>query len=105
MKLTESWSFWWCRRNDRYGTAWETPQPLSEKLLLVALSVFVLPVKIICALACLVSFYAFCRLSILLPANVRDDCVAAAGKVACRLCLLSLGFVRIRWEQVDPDSR
>ena len=87
------------RRHDRYGTGGQDPQPLSEKILLGVLTVLVVPVKVTAALACLVWFYAFCRVSVLIPHQYRGAAVAAAGKLACRLCLLSLGFIHVRWIQ------
>ncbi len=54
------------------------------------------------AFSCLVSFYTFCRLSVLIPVEKRSDAVASAGKIACRLCLLSLGFLSIQWIESEP---
>ena len=88
-----------CRRHDRYGTGGQDPQPLSEKILLGVLTVLLVPVKVTSAVACLVWFYAFCRVSVLIPQQYRGGAVAAAGKLACRLCLLSLGFIHVRWIQ------
>jgi lysophosphatidylcholine acyltransferase/lyso-PAF acetyltransferase len=69
--------------------------------MLGVLSVLVLPFKVLGAASCLVSFYLFCRLSILIPEEKRSNAVAGAGKIACRLCLLSLGFLRVRWINME----
>jgi len=92
------------RRSDRYGTAGNVPQPLSEQILLVVLSILVLPLKVLGALSCLVTFYTFCRLSVLIPEEKRSGAVAKAGKIACRLCLLSLGFISVTWIETGPRS-
>lgn len=86
-----------CRRSDRYGTGGTRPQPVSEKILLGVLSILVLPLKVIGALACLVWFYAFCRISVLIPEEHRTNAVATAGKLACRSCLFCIGFVKVKW--------
>lgn len=93
-----------CRRDDNYGTAGHAEQPLLEKLRLAVLTAVVLPIKVAGTLTCLVSFYTFCRLSILIPLQYRSDAVAAVGKIACRACLFSIGFLRVTWDRIKADE-
>jgi hypothetical protein len=64
----------------------------------------VVPIKSLGTLGSLLSFWLFCRLSFVLPASVRTEVVAAAGKVACRCCLWWLGFWRVSWVQVGVQD-
>ena len=84
----------------QYGELGMAPQPLLEKLRLALLALTVLPIKVLGTLGCVVSFWACCRLSFLLPAAVRSEVVAALGRWHCRCCLLWLGFWRVSWIRV-----
>ena len=88
----------------QYGELGMAPQPLLEKLRLALLALTVLPIKVLGTLGCVVSFWACCRLSFLLPAAVRSEVVAALGRWHCRCCLLWLGFWRVSWIRVGDDS-
>ena len=89
------------QRNDQYGDMGQKPQPLLERTRLALLSISVLPVKVLCAASCILGFYLVCRVAELLPVDVRRKVTAASGKVYCRLCLLSIGFVSIKWIKVS----
>jgi hypothetical protein len=91
-------------RDDRYGELGLAPQPLAERIRLVLMTVFVVPFKVIFALLTLVSYYLVVRLSFLYPALRRSDWLAALGKVHCRVCLFFIGFTRISWVSVAPES-
>jgi hypothetical protein len=80
----------------------ERPTRCRERVKLFLFAVFLVPLKSMGALACLMSFYIVVKLSVLLPLSVRADTVAFLGKLHCRGCLFSLGFVRIQWIVVPP---
>jgi len=92
------------QRNDQYGHMGKKPQPLAERLRLALLSVTVLPIKILCAASCISGFYLVCRASELLPLDLKRTVTAVFGKVFCRLCLLSIGFGRIKWVKVNKAA-
>ena len=89
------------QRNDQYGKMGQKPQPLLERLRLACLSVSVLPVKVLCAAFCISSFYLVCRVAELLPVDQRRWVTAILGKLFSRLCLLSIGFVSVKWIKVS----
>ena len=91
-------------RVDRYGEFGMAPQPLTENLRLALLALIVVPIKLIGSMACLLSFYVVTKLSFLLPVSVKNDWVAALGRVHCRACLFFIGFVRVRWITMDDVS-
>lgn len=92
-------------RFDQYGELGIKPQPLSEQLRLVLIAIFLVPFKAIGTLACLLSYFLVIKLSFLFPASVRSDWVAALGKIHCRGCLFSLGFVHIKWIKIEADLK
>lgn len=92
------------QRHDKYGELGIGPLSMGEKIRLVVLAVLVVPIKSLGTLGSLLSFWLFCRLSFVLPASVRTEVVAAAGKVACRCCLWWLGFWRVSWVQVGVQD-
>lgn len=93
-------------RLDRYGECGLKPQPLWEKIRILFVLVFIVPIKILGSLGCLVSFYVVIKLSVyLFPKSVRTDWVAALGKIHCRLCLFFIGFIKVRWIDLSPDGR
>jgi hypothetical protein len=87
-------------RHDKYGELGLAPQPWTEQLRLLLLTVLVVPIKVLGTLSCLLSFFVTCRLSFLLPASSRQDTIAALGKLHCRCCLFWLGFHRVSWIRV-----
>ena len=92
------------QRNDRYGDMGKKPQPLTERCRLAFLSVTLLPLKVICAGCCIISFYLVCRISEVLPSNIKGWVTTAFGKLLSRACLLSIGFGSIRWIKVRKAS-
>ena len=92
------------QRTDQYGDMGQKPQPLFETFRLALLSVTVLPVKMLCAASCIGSFYLVCRAAELLPTELRRKVTAACGKIFSRLCLLSIGFVSIKWIKVSKAN-
>ena len=92
------------QRNDQYGNMGKKPQPLAERLRLALLSVTVLPIKIVSAASCISGFYLVCRASELLPLDLKRKVTTAFGKTFCRLCLLSIGFGRIKWVKVKKAA-
>ena len=95
-------------RHDRYGKMGMAPQTTLERIRLCIAAVTVLPVRAAGTLACVVGFFAACKLLQLLPSQYRSPFVAALGKAYCKACLLCIGFWRVRWLQVpraDWDAR
>lgn len=84
-------------RLDRYGECGLKPQPLWEKLRILLVFIFIVPIKILGSLGCLVSFYLVTKLSFVFPPAVRSDWVATLGKLHCRMCLLFIGFIKVTW--------
>jgi lysophosphatidylcholine acyltransferase/lyso-PAF acetyltransferase len=91
-------------RRDRYGELGLTPQPLHERVRLLLLALFLVPLKLAGTLACLLSYFAVIKVSFLFPENVRSEWVATLGKIHCRICLFCLGFVRVRWVTVGGEA-
>ena len=87
-------------RDDRYGDMGTKPQPLAERCRLALLTVTILPLKVVAAASCIISFYLVCRVSEVLPASIRLPGIAFLGKLFSRLCLLSIGFANIKWVRV-----
>ncbi len=78
------------------------PQPVREVVRQALMLAFVVPIKVIGAMVCLVSFFLWTKVgAVLFPAKHRSDMVAWLGKIHCRLCLFFIGFVRVRWVAVD----
>jgi len=92
-------------RLDNFGELGRKPQPLLEQLRLLFFAIFLVPFKSIGTLACLLSYFVVIKLSFLFPASVRSDWVAALGKLHCRGCLFSLGFVRVKWVKIEADLK
>lgn len=92
------------QRVDSYGAMGLAPQPLLERIRLAICAVFLVPIKLLGALVCLLSYFLVIKLSWLFPASVRSDWVAALGKIHCRACLFCLGFVRIKWIRVSREG-
>ena len=90
-------------RLDRYGECGLKPQPLWEKIRILLVLVFIVPIKILGSLGCLLSFYVVIKLSFLFPKSVRTDWVASLGKIHCRMCLLFIGFIKVRWIDLSDD--
>ena len=86
------------RRSDRYGESGMQPQPWTENLRILLLCATLVPIKAAGALGCLLGYYTFCRLAVLLPSEKRIDAVAAMGKVFCRACLYCIGFTTVHCE-------
>ncbi len=92
-------------RADRFGEMGLAPQPVQEYIRRALMLVFVVPIKIIGAVLCLVSFYLWTKVgAVLFPAKHRSDMVAWLGKIHCRTCLFFIGFVRVRWVAVGWDG-
>jgi lysophosphatidylcholine acyltransferase/lyso-PAF acetyltransferase len=102
MKPVENRPF---ERSDIYGELGVAPIPLTEQLRLLFFAIFLVPFKAIGTLACLLSYFFVIKLSFLFPASVRSDWVAALGKIHCRACLFSLGFVRVKWIKIEADLK
>ena len=83
-------------RYDQYGLLGKAKQSSLEKIRLLLFSIFVLPVKLICAVMCVVGCHLSCRLASLLPKHQCADMCAWTGKVWCRMALFFLGF-NVRW--------
>lgn len=93
------------QRTDRYGEMGLAPQPVLEYVRLGLMLALVVPIKIIGAFTCLVSFWIWVQLAaVLFPAKYRSGWVAWLGKIHCRSCLFFMGFVRVRWVAVDSDG-
>lgn len=93
------------RRHDAYGCMGQGPLPLRESMRLALAAVFVLPVKIVGSLGCLVACYLSCRASFLVPRRRRPAFVAAACKGCMRCCLFCLGFWRVEWRRLPPKAQ
>lgn len=91
-------------RHDQYGELGGQPQPLSERLRQLLFIVLIMPFKVVGTLACLLSFFAACKLAWLIPAKFRSDVVAWLGKLHCRACLFCLGFISIKWVEVKEEA-
>lgn len=89
-------------RRDAYGLLGLNISPL-QKVALVLFSVLAV-LKLVGAFLCLLSFWACCHLSVVLPPSARTRIVAVLGRVHTRLCLLCLGFVYLRWVRVPPPA-
>ncbi len=92
-------------RQDYYGVLGMSPLSVFEKLRLAILACFVVPIKLLGALCCLLVYYCICRASLVLPSSIRTDFIAASGRVACRSCLFCLGFHQVQWIRVQPDAQ
>lgn len=66
--------------------------------------IFIVPIKVLGSLGCLVSFYIVIKLSFLFPKAVRTDWVAALGKIHCRMCLLFIGFIKVQWIDLSKNG-
>ncbi len=91
-------------RYDRYGELGLKPQPIWEKMRLALLTVTIVPIKCIMCLCCIISYYLCIRLASLLPQSQRTPIIAALGKLHCRACLLSMGFVSVKWVRVSHTA-
>ena len=91
-------------RNDNYGDNGERPQPLHNRLALALAACTILPLKLLGALTCLLSFSIVCRIATLLPETHRQHVISELGKLHCRACLFCIGFVSIKWVTVQPLS-
>ena len=92
-------------RADKYGEMGLAPQPVLEYIRMGLMLVFVVPIKIIGAVSCLLSFYLWTKVAaVLFPAKHRSDWVAWLGKIHCRMCLFFIGFVRVRWVAIDWEG-
>lgn len=87
------------QRHDAYGTLGVCVSP-QQRIVLTVLAVTVAPIKMLGALICLLSFWACCRLSVCCPPAYQTRVVAALGRLHCRLCLMWLGFIYLRWVKV-----
>ncbi|KAL4538455.1 hypothetical protein Ndes2526B_g03241 [Nannochloris sp. 'desiccata'] len=92
-------------RLDQFGELGLKPQPLLQQLRLLFFAIFLVPFKAIGTLACLLGYFVVIKLSFLFPCSVRSDWVAALGKIFCRGCLFSLGFVRVKWIKIEADLK
>lgn len=92
-------------RTDQYGELGLAPQPLLERARLLFFAIFLVPLKALGTLICLLSYFAVIKASFLFPASVRSDWVATLGKIHCRALLFCLGFVRINWVKVGEDPK
>lgn len=92
------------KRWDQYGELGLAPQPLLERIRLLFFAIFLVPLKLLGALICLLSYFAVIKASFLFPASVRSDWVAALGKIHCRACLFCLGFVQVKWVKAEQDN-
>lgn len=71
-----------------------------QKLRIFFLAVTLVPLRAFLSLWLITSFYVWVRLSVLLPPRHRSLFIASLGKIHCRICLLVLGFVKVRWIKV-----
>ncbi|KAI8104505.1 hypothetical protein M9434_003060 [Picochlorum sp. BPE23] len=93
-------------RTDRYGECGLAPQPWYEMVRIFLCLIFIAPMKIFGSVACLLSFFLVTKVAWAFPKSVRSDWVAALGKIHCRICLLFIGFIRVRWVHLgDSTSR
>lgn len=85
------------RRHDQYGMLGLKPQPWYEYIRLGLLALIVLPLKLLGFILTVSSYYVICKLAFLIPANARMPVIVALGRFHCRLSLLWLGFVSVKW--------
>ena len=90
-------------RTDQYGELGLAPQPFYERARLLFFQIFLVPLKCVGSLICLLSYFTVIKLSFVFPESVRSEWVAAFGKIHCRACLFCLGFVHIKWVKVGED--
>lgn len=93
------------KRSDAYGDWGAAKISGTAKLRLTVLAMILFPIRAIAVFACVFSFYVVCRLDFLVPLNFRTRWIAFWGKLACRLCLFSLGFFRVRWIAIDGNEK
>ena len=91
-------------RTDRYGECGLAPQPWYEIVRICICLIFIAPIKICGSVACLLSFFLVTKIAWAFPKSVRSDWVAALGKIHCRMCLLFIGFIRVRWIHLGESS-
>lgn len=91
-------------RDDSYGELgldihWK------EWIRLIVLGICVVPLKLCGLLTCLLGYYVLIKVSefCLTSDKLRFDVAAFFGKIYCRACLFSLGFIRIHWVSVKPE--
>jgi lysophosphatidylcholine acyltransferase/lyso-PAF acetyltransferase len=91
-------------RHDAFGEAGHAVSTLAAAKIAL-LTVTLLPARLFAALLCVAGYYVVIRVVGLLPDGVITRRLAAVwGRVWSRLCLLSLGFVRVRWFRAPPAS-
>lgn len=87
-------------RSDSYGLLGMSISPLQKAVLALCSVLAVL--KLLGAFLCLLSFWACCHISVVLPPAARFKTVAVLGRIHTRLCIGCLGFVWLRWVRVKP---
>lgn len=94
------------QRIDAYGTMGLRPQPLLERARLALAAVTLVPMRFFSAFACIVIYYCICRAAThTLGELAARRVITFWGKIWCRLCLLVIGFVSIRWIRVDAAGK
>lgn len=94
-------------RTDFYGEAGRLrPLPVTEKIRLALLAVTLLPLRLSAGLFCVAAYYLLLRVvTALLPEGLlRFRIARAGGRFWSRACLFSLGFFKIKWVAVSPES-
>lgn len=93
------------QRRDQYGVAGLAPQPLVERARLFVMAITLLPLRLAAGLYCVAIYYIICRLAThLLPELPARRAIAFWGRIWCRLCLLALGFMSVKWIDVGDDN-
>jgi hypothetical protein len=92
-------------RHDQYGEGGTALQPFTEKLRLMVMAFTILPLRILSAFGCVVSYYLVIRVATAIPNDVWVRKFAAfTGKFYSRACLFCLGFLWIKWHVVGRDT-
>jgi len=93
-------------RSDQYGTAGLRPQPLLERVRLLVAAGTLVPLRFLACLCCVACYYLICRLATLtLGELAARRVITYFGKIWCRLCLLALGFVSVRWVRAQGNEK
>ncbi len=93
------------QRSDTYGTYCRNQRSLATSLRLAVVCATVVPIKMVLAVACLVSYYVAVKFgTAFLKDPYQTRFMAYWGKFWTRALLYVLGFWYIKWVYVSPDG-
>lgn len=91
------------KRKDRFGCIGTAPMRLSDRLIVILFTIFVLPLRAILSVGLLIGTYLACSLIQLLPLDLQPSWMGKVGPVFCHLCLAVFG-IRVQWIDLSGDS-